>query len=265
MPIYKTDFTPHLHLSEDEQAELRAAAEEHYLPPTYEVRLLRRRGEWITQIPARAWDPANLDFSSYDEAVRRDELAEKRRADHGSYGYGRTRDVVLREGFYFYRDSAISALGPYLTVPVIAKALIRFLHHIEKHKTIKAPRVVRPPVDREHDGRRHRGPLWSEYEDHVVRKWFGRHTVGDHIGKHVKLTPEQWKIVLDELKGQRRKTDVLRRIKELNRQLRMSLEMNGYISRAAAARYKREALGESEVRIPRGVRRLGVERDYSDN
>jgi hypothetical protein len=109
-----------------------------------------------------------------------------------------------------------------------------------------------------------RGPTWTEFEDYVVRKWFSRHTAGPHIGKHAKLTDAQWASVLEELKGQRRKTDVLRRIKLLNQRLRMSLTVNGYVTRTNVMRYKCEALGETEVRIPHARAPLR-QYDFSDD
>jgi hypothetical protein len=87
----------------------------------------------------------------------------------------------------------------------------------------------------------------------VLRQWFGQRTVGEHAGKHVKLTPAEWERVLAQL-PRRNKNGVRNRLVELNNQLRREFFRDGFVSQARLPEYMSRVLGE-RPRIPVRPRR----------
>jgi len=101
------------------------------------------------------------------------------------------------------------------------------------------------------DGKRHRGPTWTAQEDFVLRKWFSRRETTEGKGTHAPLNDRQWESVLLELNGRRTKSEVRRRIRVLNYELKISLMIDGLIPRENVQKYLRQALGENAPHVPR--------------
>lgn len=249
-------INPVNHLDPDDQLPYEEAAVEKGLPPTFKLGMLRRRGYWAATLPPQVWGRDSLTFAEEDDLRRHAEL--ERRKHASSYGFVRGRDCFAKEERWFYRDSVISALRDQFTMPLLAIAVMRFLHAAEDpnndlvvRKLKPSARVTKAPEDRIIIGdRRHRGPDWTDADDYIVRKWFGRHEQGPHRGKHVPLTEDNWRAVLAALGGKRSKSEVRRRIFALNQELRISLTSNGYVPRLNVDKYLREALGERSPRLP---------------
>lgn len=226
-------------------------------PVVLDVCLLKRHGKLATTLPWFAWtdDPAKA--TALDELTWRQGLFGDRKRGAGF----RANDVVHKEGRWYYRAVFLSAVKHRLRQPLVAEALTRFLLKVEGLKADKdrfirsnpypSERQYIPPEDRVRNSRRHRGPTWTTEDDYVVRKWFGRHNYGPHAGRHAPLTEDQWKHVLLELGGRRAKSEVLRRIRVLNHELKVSLMVDGMITGAGVQKYLREALGESEPKPPK--------------
>ena len=86
----------------------------------------------------------------------------------------------------------------------------------------------------------------------MLRAWFGKHEVGEHQGRHAPLTPAQWELVLQQhLKGRRTLAHVKARISVLNRQLRHSMLVDGFLPRDRVVEFMDAALGEHRIRVPR--------------
>jgi len=260
MTLYTAQFTPTDYLNDAAERDvLMTIGFDHGFPRTFNLWLARRRGSWMSTLPAQVWNRDRYDITPEEEEQLRLQLENVHRAETGAYGYLHTRDIVLKEGCWVYRDSVLSALMPRFATPLLAKAVMNFMHAAEdmkrglvKHPARDEARKALPPEQRAFaNGRRHRGPEWKPEHDYVIRKWFGRHEYGPNAGKHVALTEAQWAEVLKELGGQRSKSEVRRRIRVLNDELRMSLMVNGYVPRTDVDKYMAGALGEGKVRLPR--------------
>jgi hypothetical protein len=76
------------------------------------------------------------------------------------------------------------------------------------------------------NGKRARGPIWSSYEDDILRRYFAP----DDNGKRFRMTPLAWQQLLDvHLRGLRSKTAVLARICYLNKQITDQYRVNGKV------------------------------------
>lgn len=112
---------------------------------------------------------------------------------------------------------------------------------------IKAPKKTVPFGDDRGHARR-----WAGWEDTVLRNWFGVRTHGPNQGKHVPLTEREWNLVIeDHLKGRRSQAQVRARITALNKALKISLLVDGFIPRDKVQAYRDRALGEHRIRVPR--------------
>lgn len=226
-------------------------------PLMLDIFLLKRHGKLACTLPSFAWAESPDKASALDELEWRQRILGDRKRGFGF----RASDVVFKEGRYYYRAVALSAVKNHLKVPLVGEALTRFLLKVEDLKIDKdrylrsnpypSERQYIPPEQRLANGRRHRGPTWTPEEDYVVRKWFARHDHGPHAGRHAPLSEEQWRNVLLELNGRRAKNEVLRRIRVLNHELKVSLMVDGMITSAGVQKYLREALGEAEPKPPK--------------
>lgn len=265
MPIHRATLVPLDHLVLEERLAYDELSLAHGLPRSFPLGLLRRRGYWASTLPPQVWGREDLSFIE-EETLR--QQAERARKDASlPYGYVRGRDCFAQHERWFYRDSPISALLSQFAMPLLATAVMRFLHAAEdpsNNLVVRPKRSARPYIEPEnrivYGERRHRGPAWTPEHDLVLRKWFGRHEYGPNKGKHAPLTPQAWVSVLLELGGKRSKSEVHRRILFLNQELRVSLTEHGYVPRLNIDRYLREALGEHSPRLPHRREPLKAER-----
>lgn len=229
-------------------------------PSQFILRCLRRRGTWICTLPPQVWDASFLALEPDAELAHRRRLESARKATHGNVGYRVDRDVIYKHGAWYYRDVALSALRDLLASPLLVDAIIHALHAAQspRQTLIVKPRKAAPtPAERAlPNGQLVRGAAWSPREDEVLSRWFGRHLHGPNKGRHAPLTELQWASVLASL-DRRTRSDVRRRVRELNHRLRIRLLVDGFMTRQGVERYQREALGEREPRVPRRRPRLG--------
>ncbi len=236
-------------------------------PRTFKLDCLRRRGTWMCTVPPQLWrvDAESLSAEQEQDAIR---VAEKsRRESYGAYGYHRTRDIVFVEGRWFYRACALSALRDHMTSSALALAIVNMLHAAEdpRQTLITHDKPEQEPEARVlPDGRRTRGPLWNEHDELVLKKWFGVHQYGPHKGKRASPTSEQWNLILGELSRKRSRLEVRCHLRVMNRRLRISLMVDGFLTREGVERYMREALGEGRIKLPQRRPRLKG-RNYYDN
>lgn len=237
------------------------------------VPLLRRKNcHWMLALPPCVFDPKAQALTP-DREAELYEAAVRCRKSTGSYGFHRARDVVFTNGRWYYHRAFLVAVGPYLATPHLVRALANFLQIARRNPDLiyKAPppshrRPVKTPADRiGASGRHTRGPAWEPWEDAILQRWFARHEYGEHAGKHAKLTPERWQIVLRDLKDRRTPAGVKARITILNRQLRRSLIVDGFITREGVVEYQRRALGEGNVPLPRYRPRIKGRSYLGDN
>lgn len=225
--------------------------------PVFKLRALRRRNTWAIELPLGIFQgdvtPGSTDLST--EVLERERVLRLIKEKTGSFHMDKTRDIIHRDGVWYYRRKALEQFRIYVHPNTLFVAAFNLLKAAELDPTVimGAPETTaRPLTDRPViDGHRARGPSWTERDDYVLRKWFGRWADGKH---HV-LTDAQWATVLDELRGFRSKEAVKHRLSVLNAATKRSLMTDGYIKRDAVKAYLEKFLGERAV-VPRFRPRL---------
>lgn len=218
-------------------------------------------------LPAQLWNASTQVLERADEENLMRKATQARRAAQGTYGFLRGRDIVEVDGRWFYRASAITALRGHMTSPELALAIVNMLHAAEspRQTLITRPRMEQDSADRVlPDGRRTRGPLWSEHDEQVLRRWFSVHEYGPHKGGRASPTPAQWEQLLGEMERRRTRLECRSHMRVMNRRLRIGLMVDGFLTREGLDRYVREALGEGAIRVPRHRPRLRG-RNYRDD
>jgi hypothetical protein len=233
-----------------DQAAVYFEQEVHGLPAVFsKLPILRGRNRWMAAMPACVLRPDALALTNDEEAKLIDAALEARRTRPLGL-FKPTRDAILREGRRFYASVFLDELGPFLALPATAAAVAAFLRAAAAQPgLIRAPVTEAQSPNREGSGTSRR---WEPWEDAVLRNWFGVRSFGENQGRHVPLTEREWAIVLDEhLKGRRTKAQVKVRVTTLNRELRVSLLVDGFLPRDKVREFQERALGEQRVRVPR--------------
>lgn len=267
---YIHTVTPAMYLQERQQdaiAELLAAG----LPPGLSLRFLRRRRRWMCTLPAAFYVPDGRVLTRADEKALAMHLISQRRLVGPLRGFRPERDVEFdaEDGHVYYSEPFLREVGPHSLMPHTAAGLAEFLAKakeptakgqqplIPKPKAPSKQRYKPPELRVSKTGRPTRGPKWEEWEDKVLRKWFARRSY-DYANsrpldkpQHMPLTDAMWDVVLRELEGRRTKANVKARITVLNRQLRKSMLVDGFLSRDDVRKFQEQALGETPVRVPR--------------
>lgn len=164
-----------------------------------------------------------------------------------------SHEHTVRLGRGFYSATFLEQLGPFLALPAIAASLAAYVRAVDSGqvKPTKTPRINENPKDFA-DCKLGWARVWQPWEDDVLRAWFGVRSFGEHEGRHAPLTDQQWDIVLQtHLKGRRTKPQVKVRISTLNRALRHSLLVDGFLPRDKVREFQDRALGEYRIRVPR--------------
>ena len=234
----------------EDQAAVHFELEAHGLPAVFaKLPILRGRNRWMAALPPCVLRPDAITLTADEEAKLIDRALEARRMRPlGSFKP--TRDAVLRQGRRFYASVFLDELGPFLALPATVAAMATFLRvAAEKPGLINAPMNPARNAPRGGSGSSRR---WEPWEDGVLRNWFGLRSFGEHQGKHAPLTEREWSIVLDEhLKGRRTRQQVKVRVTTLNRELRISLLVDGFLPRDKVREFQERALGERRIRVPR--------------
>jgi hypothetical protein len=218
----------------------------------FELKAHRRRGAWSSTVPPGVFDNLfQANACSWDQhTASRDRITTLAAADmpHQRRPIARSHDVLEHDGSLYYHPEALRVYARYVDHGAFLRALAAFLEAAERNTALIAPRRSRTPyVPREWRGPV-RGPSWEPAEDLVLRRWFGPRSVGDRVGKHQRLTPEEWDIVLREL-PRRNKKAVHDRIVELNKPLLREFLRDGFVARDHLAQYMTRVLGE-RPRVP---------------
>ncbi len=211
--------------------------------------MIRGRGRWLTALPPCVFrsDLTVLTRDLEQDSVR---VALEARQEAPLGFFRPSKEVTVREGRGFYSVAFLRELGPFLALPAVVAAVAAFLQAVNDSlvQVGKAPRPEQPPSQAAQGWARR----WSAQEDAVLRSWFGLRTFGEHEGKHAPLTDREWLLVLNEhLKGRRTKKQVKVRITHLNRALRVSLLVDGFLPRDKVREFQERALGEQRIRVPR--------------
>lgn len=251
---YKINVLNYTHASErDYLADL---LREQGVDPVFSLLALQRRQFWATTLPTGAFlNEFRVSHVDYMQNIHaRDALVAEARRNLG-LGVRAGRTVIEHEGNLYYHQHVIDVLRRVAPEPAFLQALHNFFVAVKTQPAlIKGPRVRRPYVPLERRarvaGHLARGPAWRPEEDLVLRQWFAQRAYGPDAGKHVKLTEEQWAIVLKNLEGRRTKGSVLARIVVLNHQLKRELSVDGFIPRNRYREYFSRVLGENP-RSPR--------------
>lgn len=206
----------------------------------------------MAALPPCVLRPDALALTANEEAKLIDRALEARRVRPLGL-FKPTRDSTYRNGRRFYASVFLDELGPFLALPATVAAMAAFLREAQARPgliSVPRPEVAqRAPGDSKNPESSRR---WEPWEDAVLRGWFSARTIGEHAGKHVPLTDREWGIVLEEhLKGRRTRAQVKVRITKLNRDLRVSLLVDGFIPRDKIREFQDQALGEQRIRVPR--------------
>ncbi len=212
---------------------------------------LRRRERWAMELPLGTFS-GNLQPGATavdDEVGKRCDYIEGIRSRIGGYHFRPTRHIFQYDGRWYYHIEALKVLR-YAPDNELFLAAIAFLEAAQADpKLIQGPRYQRrltPIEDRPVvDGHRARGAGWTLAEDKILAQWFGRRADGGHHP----LTDEHWHTVLDLLNGYRTKKTIKDRLSVLNRKLKISLLVDGYIPREHMTAFRRGFLGE-QFRVP---------------
>ena len=210
--------------------------------------MLRGRRRWLTALPACVLKPDAFSLIPGLEADFIRVAVEKRR-EEPLESFKPSQEATARQGRGFYSALFLEEVGPFLALPACIAAIAAFVRAMDRDSarvTRRHPPKEGPQANSGWDRK------WVPWEDNVLRAWFGKRTVGEHAGKHAPLSDQQWESVLqDRLKGRRTKAQVKVRISALNRQLRHSMLVDGFLPRDKVAEFQRLALGEHRIRVPR--------------
>lgn len=223
--------------------------EAHGLPEVFpSVPVIRGRKRWLIALPALVLKPDSLSLTGTQEAdLVRHAIDARREAPLGFFKP--LKEVRPRAGRGFYSALFLEQVGPFLALPATAAALAVFARALDQGQVRpdEVPSTKSPSTAKQGWAR-----LWQPWEDAVIRAWFGVRTFGEHEGRHAKLTEREWELVLhDHLKGHRTQRQVKVRVTVLNRQLRRSLLVDGFLPRDKVREFQDRALGERRIRVPR--------------
>lgn len=225
--------------------------EQYGIPSKFsKLPMIPGRRRWLTAMPACLLKPDALVLSADDESRLVDAALERRRETPLVF-FKPHKEATRRSGRGFYSAAFLEQVGPFLALPATAAALAAFVRAADAGKVQVGKVLPEPRQDISHAQAGH-ARAWQPWEDMVLRNWFGRRPYGEHQGQHVPLTEAQWQTVLQtHLNGRRTKKQVKVRITTLNRELRVSLLVDGFLPRDKVREFQDRALGEQRIRVPR--------------
>lgn len=223
-----------------------AEQELYGIPSTFsKLPMIPGRRRWLTAMPECLLKPDAKALSADDES-RLVNGALERRKETPLVFFKPHKETTRRNGRAFYSAMFLEQVGPFLALPASAAALAAFVRAVDAGRAQAEKALPERGQDISHTR------AWQLWEDTVIRNWFGRRTYGEHQGQHVPLTEAQWQTVLQtHLNGRRTKQQVKVRVTTLNRELRVSLLVDGFLPRDKVCEFQDRALGEHRIRVPR--------------
>lgn len=249
---YMYVFNPLTYANEDDTIYLSNLLVNQGVLARFALQAHRRRGAWGTTLPIGTFDnDFRENACTWDQhTASRTRITTLAAADlpRRQRPVARNHDVLEVDGALFYHPEALRVYARHVDHGAFLRALSRFLEAADDKPSLIAPVKPRKPYVARVERGPVRGPAWTPDEDGVIRRWFGPRTVGDHAGKHVKLTDIEWISVLEQL-PRRNKKGVHDRIVVLNRQLQHAFFRDGFVARDRLPQYMARVLGE-RPRIP---------------
>jgi hypothetical protein len=229
--------------------QVQAEQELYGIPSTFSgLPMIPGRRRWLTALPACLLKPDSNTLSADDESCLVNKALERRRETPLVF-FKPLKEATRRNGRGFYSAMFLEQVGPFLALPASAAALAAFVRAADAGK-VQVGKTL--PEHRQDISQAGHARAWQPWEDTVIRNWFGRRTYGEHQGQHVPLTEEQWRLVLEtHLHGRRTRKQVKVRITTLNRVLRVSLLVDGFLPRDKVREFQDRSLGEHRIRVPR--------------
>jgi hypothetical protein len=260
------NFLPLVYADNYDRVDLEQVFKEQGVEPSFPLVARRRHGSWITTLPPGVFLNEFRAGIVPDIRPSYEALLNASRTRVGTRG--KPRRLLPRHHaptdtppHLFHHVEAVRVFRECATLkhPAFLNAMYNFLLRAEADRALIVPPRPRPPYDpANHDGQR--GPAWTAAEDNVLRRWFGMHTFGEHKGKHVPLSPEQWELVFAALGGQRTRAAVQQRLCALNKITLREFLVAGFVPQTQLKAYMKRALGEKPRLPPVGGRRRAAPR-----
>lgn len=258
---YETQFNPLSYLPDGVSSALRGVLIAQNVDIPMKLKAFHRRTHWALAVPVGVFhNDYRLDDPTPDDIDRhRGErellLLDAHKNLRARYGAVRRpwlprSDVLELDGHFCYTLATLQIFAEYSKARSFFTAAAAFIKAANNDFTLIRPDTHNTtpftPIEERITkfGSMVRGPEWTEDEDTVLRRWFGQRTIGDCAGKHVKLTPEEWEIVLAALRGRRTEMSVRHRISVLNKRLHDEMSVDGYVARTRLREYMARVLGE---------------------
>jgi hypothetical protein len=214
-------------------------------PPTFEARFLRRCHRRLLELPIGLLTQNFKATYGEEVAALRRTLADMKRSSVDVPA--NRRPVTIFGQSYFLRHELLVALLARFPDDLMLRAWTCFAFSININPTVLRPekyqRRAVPATQRRRNpttGRMARGPDWTEQDDAVLIRWFGKRI---DTGKRRMPTESEWTTILRELHGMRTRASVLSRISILNCKLKRKLMIEGYLTSDGLKRYMDQKLG----------------------
>jgi hypothetical protein len=254
-------FNPLTYLANDASDALQRVLIAQNVSIPMKLQVLLRKNHWALEAPRGVFRNHYRDDASdlVEHLIARDKLLETYRKElcaanevsRARVPWTKNVDMFVVDDRPFYTLVALQVFAEKSNARSFFTAAATFIHAANNDFSLIRPErknitPFTPHAARvEKFGRMVRGPAWTPEEDFVVRRWFGQRTVGDNgVGKHQKLSEEEWGYVLEALQGRRTRQSVHDRITTLNKQLLAEMAIDGYVSRTRLAEYMSRVLGE---------------------
>lgn len=265
-------FSPLLYIDPHERGDLEQQLADQGVSPLFSLHILRRKNAWATTLPPGAFEgDFRAGIATLAPEYARTFASARTPRITGSLGrrpFHATYKPTETSGRVYHHVEAIRALRPHIARPAFLNALYAFLLRAVEYPELVVPPAPGRPFIPHADRQRHfglkqhycRGPAWTDAEDAVLRRWFGQRTVGEHAGRHVRLSPAMWERVLSELDNRRTRPSIRQRLSDLNKQLLTEFAVGGLVPRARLTEYMSRAIGEMPRVPPVGGRRPSAPR-----
>lgn len=225
----------------------------------FTLQVVRRCKLWAITLPVGTFSNNLTPGSSslWTENTARDLFIDSVDRASGRHMFPHKTAMFSLNNEWFYREDAINIFRVFADKNFLFAAAYAIMQAVKKDPSVfptrKVPRIERSLEDRPvTNGHRPRGPDWSETENALLRRWFGRHP----DGKHRPLTENQWRTLLEiDLYNLRTRASVLQQLGALNTKMKRTLMVDGLIPRDRIQEWRANFLGQRYC-VPRYRPRL---------